>query len=92
MHGFGAQQVCSIGESPQECPLGSRLPLHCETSPCTHVPPALAHVQSPVPPPSRYNPLLSTTIEQALLRVLAKQPVERFPRCSAFAAALATGP
>ena len=46
------------------------------------------HLQTPPPPPSTLNPRLSSTIDQVVLRALAKHPADRFPSITAFAQAL----
>jgi len=50
----------------------------------------LAHVlQTPITPPSHYNPAIPMEAERALLRALAKQPEARFPSIAVFAELLA---
>jgi serine/threonine-protein kinase len=49
----------------------------------------MAHVHKPVPIPSSLGVVLPPGVEAALLRVLAKRPEERFPRCTDFVRALA---
>ncbi len=44
------------------------------------------HFSVQPPPPSKYNPNLSPTVDQVILRALAKKPQERFPSIAAFAA------
>src|SRR6266699_4096621 len=44
------------------------------------------HFSVQPPPPSKYNPNLSATVDQVILRALAKKPQERFPSIAAFAA------
>lgn len=46
------------------------------------------HLSDAPAPPSQFNLLLPRTVEQAILRALAKQPDERFPDIAAFIAAL----
>lgn len=46
------------------------------------------HLSDPPVPPAQWNPLLPRTVEQAILRALAKQPDERFPDLVAFTSAL----
>lgn len=46
------------------------------------------HLSDPPVPPAQWNPLLPRTVEQAILRALAKQPDERFPDLAAFTSAL----
>jgi tRNA A-37 threonylcarbamoyl transferase component Bud32 len=46
-------------------------------------------VQQEPDPPSRINPTISPAMEAVLLRALRKNPAERFPTCSDFAAAFA---
>jgi serine/threonine protein kinase len=43
------------------------------------------HFSVQPPPPSKYNPNLSPTVDQVILRALAKKPEERFPSIAAFA-------
>jgi serine/threonine-protein kinase len=54
----------------------------------TPVATALAHLHQQPPNPRSLNPELGAAVEGVLLRVLAKQPDERFPSCRAFVAAL----
>ncbi len=46
------------------------------------------HIHTPPPAPSTQNPRLSSTIDQVILRTLAKRPEERFSSITAFAQAL----
>ena len=46
-------------------------------------------VHEPPPPPTRFRPELTATVEAALLRQLSKEPEGRFPSSSAFVDALA---
>ncbi len=46
------------------------------------------HLHTPPSPPSILNPRLSSTIDQVILRALAKHPADRFPSITAFAQAL----
>jgi hypothetical protein len=48
----------------------------------------LAHTQRPLPKPTEVNPALTTAVEEALLKGLAKTPEERYPSCSAMLAAI----
>jgi hypothetical protein len=52
----------------------------------------LAQMRTPLPPPKSVNPDLSQAVEKALIRVLAKEPAERFPSCEAFVDALSAEP
>jgi serine/threonine protein kinase len=47
-----------------------------------------AHSQTTPPPPSKYNPRLSTAVDKVILQALAKLPEERYPSIAAFATAL----
>jgi len=47
-----------------------------------------AHEHKPVPPPRSLRPGLPQAVEAALLKMLAKAPVERFPSAGAFVAQL----
>ncbi|HEY7413830.1 MAG TPA: protein kinase [Ktedonobacteraceae bacterium] len=49
---------------------------------------ALQHLQTPPPPLREHRPSLSPTIEQVVLRALAKDPRARFPQVRDFAHAL----
>lgn len=49
---------------------------------------ALQHLQAPPPPLREHQPSLSPTIEQVVLRALAKDPRARFPQVQDFAHAL----
>jgi serine/threonine protein kinase len=60
------------------------LPFQADTSYATIV----QHITMPPPAPRSYNPHLSPTFENILLRGLAKNPAERFPSASAFVAEL----
>ncbi len=46
-------------------------------------------LQTPITPPSQYNPAIPMEAERALLRALDKQPEARFPSIAAFAELLA---
>jgi len=59
-------------------------PFHAETPAAV----MLAQMRTPLPPPKTVNPDLSMPVEKALIRVLAKEPAERFPNCEAFVDAL----
>jgi serine/threonine protein kinase len=59
-------------------------PFHAETPAAV----MLAQMRTPLPPPKTVNPDLSQPVEKALIRVLAKEPAERFPSCEAFVDAL----
>ena len=63
-------------------------PFHAETPAAV----MLAQMRTPLPPPKTVNPDLTQTIEKALIRVLAKDPAERFPSCEAFVDALTEEP
>ena len=63
-------------------------PFHAETPAAV----MLAQMRTPLPPPKTVNPDLSQPIEKALIRVLAKEPAERFPSCEAFVDALSAEP
>lgn len=45
------------------------------------------HLNTPPEPPSTFNPSLSSTLDEVLLKALAKRPEERFPSIADFAAA-----
>jgi serine/threonine protein kinase len=47
-----------------------------------------AHLNDPVPPLARYRSQLPPATDAVLARGLAKEPRDRYPRCSEFAAAL----
>ena len=49
----------------------------------------LAQIQSPLPDPRTVNAAINENVERALLRMLSKDPEQRFTSCSAFARALA---
>ena len=51
----------------------------------------LAHINDPLPLPSKANPGIGRAIEKALLRALAKDPVARFGSAADFADALRAG-
>ena len=55
----------------------------------TPVATALAHLQQEPPRPRDLNPQLSAEVEEVLLRVLAKNPAERYPSVRAFVDILA---
>ncbi len=63
-------------------------PFHAETPAAV----MLAQMRTPLPPPKTVNPDLSLAVEKALIRVLAKDPAERFPSCEAFVDALQAEP
>jgi hypothetical protein len=63
-------------------------PFHAETPAAV----MLAQMRTPLPPPKTVNPDLSQAVEKALLRVMAKEPAERFPSCEAFVDALSAEP
>ena len=63
-------------------------PFHAETPAAV----MLAQMRTPLPPPKTVNPELSPAVEKALIRVLAKEPAERFPSCEAFVDALTAEP
>jgi serine/threonine protein kinase len=63
-------------------------PFHAETPAAV----MLAQMRTPLPPPKTVNPDLSLPVEKALIRVLAKEPGERFPNCEAFVDALSADP
>ena len=63
-------------------------PFHAETPAAV----MLAQMRTPLPPPKTVNPDLSQPVEKALIRVLAKEPAERFPSCEAFVDALSAEP
>ncbi len=46
------------------------------------------HIDDPVPPPRELAPTLSAAFEQILLRLLAKEPADRFPTAEALRQAL----
>ena len=64
--------------------LTGHVPYHAETPAAV----MLAQMQSPLPDPRGENPSLSTAIDLALERALAKEPANRFPTCGAFVQAL----
>lgn len=47
-----------------------------------------AHLQKPVPPPTKVNPSVPPSAEAALLKALAKQPGDRYRFCAEFISAL----
>jgi len=49
----------------------------------------LAQMQQPLPDPRVINPAINENVERALLRMLSKDPDQRFTSCSAFVRALA---
>jgi predicted Ser/Thr protein kinase len=49
----------------------------------------LAQMQQPLPDPRVINPAINENVERALLRMLSKDPEQRFTSCSAFVRALA---
>jgi serine/threonine protein kinase len=49
----------------------------------------LAQMQQPLPDPRVINPGINENVERALLRMLSKEPEQRFQSCSAFVRALA---
>jgi serine/threonine protein kinase len=49
---------------------------------------ALKHLNDPPPPPTLFNPDLSTAVETVLLRVLSKEPKDRYTTGKELAAAL----
>jgi eukaryotic-like serine/threonine-protein kinase len=56
--------------------------------PFTHpefVPLLMMHVNEPPPPPRRKNPAIPVELERLILRLLAKDPTQRFPSCAALA-------
>jgi serine/threonine protein kinase len=61
-----------------------RLPFNAETSYAT----TIQHMTMPPPPPRQFNPALPPAFEMALLRGLAKQPVERPASARTFVASL----
>ena len=63
-------------------------PFHAETPAAV----MLAQMRAPLPPPKTVNPDLDQSVEKALIRVLAKEPGERFPSCEAFVDALTMKP
>lgn len=48
----------------------------------------MKHISEPPPPPSKYIPTLAPALEAAILRVLAKDPQERYATAGEMAAAL----
>ena len=61
-----------------------RLPFIADTSYAT----TIQHIMTPPPPPRQINPGISSAVEQALLRGLAKEPARRPPSARAFVAEL----
>ena len=51
----------------------------------------LKQVQQPPPPPSQFNPRIPYTVEEVLLKGLAKRPEERPASCMEFVSALGQG-
>ena len=49
----------------------------------------MAQMQQPLPDPRVINPAINENVERALLRMLSKDPEQRFQSCSAFVRALA---
>ncbi len=49
---------------------------------------AMKHITQPVPPPRQFIPNLPATVEQTILRALAKEPENRFPDAASFGNAL----
>jgi hypothetical protein len=49
---------------------------------------ALKHISDPPPPPSLYNPSIRPQLEAVVMRVLQKEPEDRYPNGAAFARAL----
>lgn len=49
---------------------------------------ALKHLNDPPPPPTLFNPDLSPAVEKVLLRVLSKEPKDRYPTGKELTAAL----
>src|SRR5262249_44058158 len=79
-----ASDLYSLGVTAYQL-LAGRPPFLAETP----VALAMAHVYTPPPDPSTFNHELAPGIETALLRMLAKDPADRFPSGQAFVAALA---
>ncbi len=66
--------------------LSGHLPFESETA----VGLALKHIQDPVPPPSRANPLVPPSVDAFVLRAMAKEPAQRFASAKEMGSALAT--
>jgi serine/threonine protein kinase len=49
---------------------------------------ALKHLSDPPPPPSQLNPNIPAAVEQVMMRVLEKEPENRYENCAAFMADL----
>jgi serine/threonine-protein kinase len=80
----GASDIYSLGVTVFEM-LAGRPPFTADSSP---VAVALQHLTAPVPSLQSLGVAVPAAVEQAIRRALAKEPGERFPTATAFAAAL----
>jgi hypothetical protein len=79
----GRTDVYSLGIILYEM-LTGRVPYEAETPMAVVV----KHITSPLPPPRSLNPAISPAVERVVLKALAKNPNDRFPRAGALVEAL----
>ena len=79
----GRTDVYSLGIILYEM-LTGRVPYEAETPMAVVV----KHITGPLPPPRSLNPAISPAVERVILKALAKDPADRFPRAGALVEAL----